>query len=224
MKLLILGGSGRTGKLLIAEALRKGHTVNALVRNISSLSSFREYSSGDKAMLAIYAGSPADKKNIEKAMDDCEAVLSVLNISRTSDFPWSPLRTGDHFLSEVLNDTVDLCQQKNIRRIIITTAWGVNETKAVIPSWFRWIIDHSNVGVAYRDHERQEFILQKTGLDWTAVRPVGLTNGKNEKEIHVSLNNEGKPSLMISRKNVARFMIRILEENKFIRQAPVIFE
>jgi NAD(P)H-binding len=195
-----------------------------LVRNTSSLASFQEYSSGDKARLAIYAGSPADKKNIEKAMDGCEAVLSVLNISRTSDFPWSPLRTGDHFLSEVLTHTVDLCQQKNIRRIIITTAWGVNETRAVIPSWFRWIIDHSNVGVAYRDHERQEFILQKTGLAWTAVRPVGLTNSKKEKEIHISLNNEGKPRLMISRKNVACFMIRILEENTYIRQAPVIFE
>ncbi len=224
MKIFILGGSGRTGKLLIAEALRMGHSLHVLVRNISSLASFPGYTSGREASLTIFEGSPSDKKNIEKAMDGCDAVLSTLNISRTSDFPWSPLRTGDHFLSDTLGDVVDLCQQKNIRRIIITTAWGVNETRAVIPRWFRWIIDHSNVGVAYRDHERQEFILQKSALDWTTVRPVGLTNSKKEREILVSLNNEGRPGLMISRKNLARFMIRILEENSYIRQSPVVFE
>ncbi len=224
MKIFILGGSGRTGKLLIAEALRRGHSLHVLVRNISSLASFHTYTSGKEANLRIFEGSPSERNKIDNAMHGCDAVLSTLNISRTSDFPWSPLRTGDHFLSDTLADVVDLCQQKNIRRIIITTAWGVHETRAVIPGWFRWIIDHSNVGVAYRDHERQESLLQNTQLDWTAVRPVGLSNSKKEKEIFVSLNNEGKPGLMISRKNVARFMIQILEENSYLRQSPVVFE
>jgi len=33
MHLLILGGSGKTGKLIIEEALARHHTVTALVRN-----------------------------------------------------------------------------------------------------------------------------------------------------------------------------------------------
>jgi hypothetical protein len=69
-----------------------------------------------------------------------------------------------------------------------------------------------------------DFILQKTALDWTAVRPVVLSNNKKEREILVSLNNEERPGLKISRKNLARFMIRILEDNSYIRQSPVVFE
>lgn len=37
MRFLIIGGSGRTGKLVIEEILERGHQVTALVRNPTSL-------------------------------------------------------------------------------------------------------------------------------------------------------------------------------------------
>jgi len=225
MRILILGGSGRTGKLLVLEALEKGYQVNVLVRNAASFKiKITKLNPPLNYQLNIFEGNPSDKNNIGSAMEGCEAVLSSLNISRTSDFPWSPLRTGEFFLSETITSIIDLCHQKNINRLIITSAWGVSETKADLPAWFRWFIDHSNVGVAYRDHERQEKILQQSYLQFTAVRPVGLTNSKNHKPVLVSLDNHPRPGLIISRRNVARFMIRILENKEYLRQMPVIFE
>lgn len=37
MRFLIIGGSGRTGKLVIEDILKRGHQVTALVRNPTSL-------------------------------------------------------------------------------------------------------------------------------------------------------------------------------------------
>lgn len=225
MRILILGGSGRTGKLLVLEALEKGYQVNALVRNAASFKeTIARLHPPQNHQLTIFEGTPSDKNNIADALEGCEAVLSTLNISRNSDFPWSALRTGEFFLSQTITDIIDLCLQKKINRLIITSAWGANETKLDIPAWFRWFIDHSNVGVPYRDHERQEKILLQSPLQFTAVRPVGLTNFNNHRPVHVSLDNHPRPRLMISRRNVARFMIQILEHNEYLRQMPVIFE
>ena len=37
MHILIIGGSGRTGKVTVEECLQRGHTVTALVRKASSI-------------------------------------------------------------------------------------------------------------------------------------------------------------------------------------------
>ena len=93
-----------------------------------------------------------------------------------------------------------------------------------IPVWFRWFIKNSNIGVAYKDHERQENELKTSKLDWTIVRPTGLTNFKKEKKIIESYNNEPKPKLTISRKNVAKFMVNALKRDELIGQITVISE
>ena len=38
MHILVIGASGRNGSLIVKEALSRGHTVTALVRNPSSIS------------------------------------------------------------------------------------------------------------------------------------------------------------------------------------------
>ena len=119
---------------------------------------------------------------------------------------------------------IDAATENDVKRIIITTAWGVAEAQKDIPFWFRWLIKNSNIRHAYYDHDRQEQILKSTEMDWTIVRPVALTDSEKARDIKVSLNNHPKPSLTISRRNVALFMLDTLEKNLYIRQCPVISE
>jgi hypothetical protein len=157
-------------------------------------------------------------------MKDCDAVLSALNISRISDFPWSKLRTSKDFLSTSMRHIIDTANENDVKRIIITTAWGVAETRKDIPFWFRWMINNSNIRYPYYDHEQQEKLLKSSGLDWTIVRPAGLTDSTKAREVKVTLNNQPKPSLTISRRNVALFMLDALEKDLYNRQCPVISE
>ena len=73
-------------------------------------------------------------------------------------------------------------------------------------------------------HERQEDVLRDSTLDWTAVRPVFLTNSKNDREVFVSEDNKPRPNLYVSRRNLAAFMLNVLEKNLYLCQAPVVSE
>jgi putative NADH-flavin reductase len=204
MQILILGATGRTGKQLLQQALHKGYTVHALVRDKSRVSLAN-------SRLILFEGTPTDLVALEQAMQGCEAVLSVLNISRASDFPWAGLRTPKDFLSDSMNKVIAVCNNINCERIIVVTAWGVNESKKELPGWFRWVIDHSNVKYPYLDHGVVENLLKASSLDWTIVRPV-----------KVSFNGDPKPGYTISRRNVAKFMLDALENRSFLRQSPTV--
>jgi putative NADH-flavin reductase len=217
MHILILGATGRTGRLLVKEALKRGHRVSVLIGHKSSLKTNPE-------LVDVHEGTPLNKFTLADAMRGCDAILSTLNISRVSDFPWAKLRTSKDFLSSSMQKLTDLAKDQHISRIIITTAWGVAETNKDIPFWFRWLVNNSNIRYPYRDHEHQEQILRQSDLNWAIVRPVGLTDSDQEKDIQVSLNNIPKPSFRISRKNVALFMLDALQNNLYIRQCPVISE
>jgi putative NADH-flavin reductase len=217
MHILILGATGRTGRLLVDEALRRGHKVNVVISHASKLSA-------NPVMVSVFEGTPLNPDTLAAAMQGCEAVLSTLNISRVSDFPWAKLRTSTDFLSLSMKNIIEVAEKQHVNRIIITTAWGVNETKKDIPFWFRWLINFSNIRYPYLDHERQEELLKNSGLNWTAVRPAGLTDEKKKKEVIVTLNNTPKPKLTISRFNTACFMLDVLENNLYNRQFPVISE
>ncbi|MCB0847910.1 MAG: NAD(P)H-binding protein, partial [Bacteroidetes bacterium] len=89
MRILLLGATGRTGKLVLKKALEKGYQVNCLARNSQRID--------EEEGLTIIEGNPNKEADLQKAINNCEAIISVLNISRKSDFPWSGLRTPKNY-------------------------------------------------------------------------------------------------------------------------------
>jgi putative NADH-flavin reductase len=215
MKLFLLGATGRTGRHVLEQALKRGHIIHALVRDKQKV----KLASPN---LILFEGTPSDKAMLQQAMTGCEAILSALNISRNNDFPWAKLRTSKTFLSDLMRDLVEIAPRHKINRIIFTSAWGAAETKKDIPGWFRWFIDNSNIRYPYLDHARQEELVKQSSLDFTSVRAAGLINTKKEQEIIVTFNNMPKPTLLISRLSVAKFMLDVLEKNLYRREMPVI--
>lgn len=212
MKILLLGGTGRTGKHVLKAALEKGYEVHCPVRK----------SDGIDERAQIFEGTPSDSSILEKAIEGCDCVVGVLNISRNSDFPWSGLRTPEKFLSDVMSKLIPLAKKNDVKRMVLCSAWGVSETKKDIPGWFDWFIENSNIGVAYRDHARQEKLLEASELDWTIVRPVGLTNFGRSESVKESYNNSPKPGLLVSRKTVAHYMVDCIRNENLIHKKVVL--
>jgi len=214
LKILLLGSTGRTGSIVLKELLEKGYTVNCLVRNIP-----RDL---NNEKLSFYKGFPNNEKDLERAMLGCNKVIMVLNISRNSDFPWSKLKTPKKLLSETMKLIIRISKKHNIEHISTCSAWGVGDTKNDIPKWFKWLIKNSNIGFAYADHERQEKVLTDSDINWTIVRPVGLTNLKRKEKIIESQDNNPKPNILISRKSVAKYMVESLNNNSLIKKKVVV--
>ncbi|MEM9001724.1 MAG: NAD(P)-binding oxidoreductase [Bacteroidota bacterium] len=202
MQILLLGATGRTGKLILEKAPEKGHDVNALFRKSGWIK--------QRDGLKIFDGNPNERTDLEKAISGCDAIISVLNISRKSDFPWSSLKTPKTYLSNVMALLVSIAEKRHIQRIAVCSAWGVSDTKTEIPKWFKWLIDNSNIGIAHKDHERQEKIIMESNRNWTIARPVGLTNSRRKEKMRETYANIPKPSLLISRQSTANYLIECL--------------
>jgi uncharacterized protein YbjT (DUF2867 family) len=70
----------------------------------------------------------------------------------------------------------------------------------------------------FADHERQEQLVQNSGLDWVIVRPGRLTNGPARRQYQRSAEITPVPR-SISRADVADFLVESLEGDRWLRQA-----
>ena len=217
MKILILGATGRTGRLIVEEALKQGYDLNVLVRDKNKIS----FSSKS---IKVYQGTPTRQTDLAAAMQGCDLIISALGIVRASDAPWSKLITAKNFISESIKNAIAEADQQGLKRLITVSAWGVGDSKNDIPFWLRWLIDYTNMGPVYAEHEKEEKLLANSDLNWTAVRPVALNDSDKIKSLKVSFNNSPKPSLYISRQSVAKFLVDIIKSDKYDRKSPTISE
>ena len=217
MKILILGGTGRTGIQLIEEGLRRGHQINALVRYPEKLKS-------ESSNLQVTKGTPSNIDDLRKAINGAEVVFNTLNISTSSNWPWAKLRTPKDFISSSIRNMINLMHEERIKRIIVMSAHGAGDSITEVPGWFKLLISYSTMRYAYKEHGEQETLLKQSDLDWTAIRPMSLSNSQKAKEVMVSFGGVPKPKRSISRRNVAKFMLDIAENNEYIGQTPTISE
>jgi putative NADH-flavin reductase len=211
MKILILGITGRTGRLAAAEAIKRGHKVVGIVR--------------DKARVTvkdaeIIEGTPYDYATVRKAVNGCDAVISALSLFPQSQGIFGKIKTPTDTMEVSMKNTVKAMEETGIKRIVVMTALGVGDSAKELPALFSFIVKISNIKYAYIDHDAQEKVLENSNLDWTIVRPVGL-NDKNENlSILYNLKGVGKIKSMISRNAVAHFMLDCIEKRQFLMQKP----
>ena len=210
MKVFLLGATGRLGQEILKKLMRESIQTSVLIRDARKLTFNSEH-------LSVFEGDPANFSDLEAAVQGCDTVITTLNISRKSDFPWSKLRAPKTLLSDTMTNLLALSSNHEIGKIITLSAWGVHDSKKELPFWFRWIIDNSNIKYGYLDHERQEDLLVQSDIDWMIVRPVGLTNSQKDKAAKVWLDAK-LSGMMVSRRAVAHFIVENLESAQFRRK------
>ncbi len=217
MKMAILGGTGRTGQWVLKEGLERGHELVALVRSPEKVTEA-------SPRLHLVKGSPTSIDDVRKVVKGVNAVLSALNINRTSDLPWAKVTSPKDLMSAGIKNVIDAMHEEHVKRIIVISAYGVGDTKEKIGKLGRLFLYGTNIKYAYLDHERQEELLAASDLDWTALRPTFLNSNETIKEVIASIDGVPKPKGNISRKNLARFMLDCAEKGLHVRQTPTVSE
>lgn len=213
--ILLLGATGRTGKHLLAYALEKDYYVTCLVRSPEKIGLSHPH-------LHLVNGTPYQLEDMRKAIPGCDAVISVLNNSRVSDLPWARQTGPTDVLECSVINALAAMNENGIRRIITLSTVGAGESMKFLPFPLRWLVRYTNLGIVFNDHTRSEALLQASSADWTSVRATNLTN--REKEKRVAVDYHTRPALFISRKNVARFMVDIIDDKECFRKMPFISE
>ncbi len=81
-------------------------------------------------------------------------------------------------MTRVAGLLVSAMPRAGVRRVVAISAGGVAESVTQCSGVIRWMTGAGSVGVAYRDLAEMERQLSASRLDWLAVRPVTLMNGR----------------------------------------------
>lgn len=201
MRLLILGASGGCGRWLARLAAERGHDVAVVVRPTTIFDA--------PAGVVVHRGDPADAALLDRVLPGRDAVLSALGLRRAGRSPWAPLLSPPDLTERVARALVPAMRAHGVPRLVAISAGGVGDSRERLGWPVRRLVATANVGVAYRDLERMEGVLEASGLDWLAVRPVTLAGGPPRRTAR-AVPRYGLASL-VRRSEVAAWMLDAVE-------------
>lgn len=199
MKILVLGATGGIGIELVRQAIKRGHSVTALVRSPQPLSQF---ASG----LSVLKGDLLDRSQLESAMMGQDIVLSAFG-------PRVPIAKGDaHLLRDFASALVPAMQQAKVHRaLVVSTAFLFKD--ALLPPVH--LLGRLFFPGVVADATEMESTLSNSGLDIVLVRPPQLTDKPAAGRYRVREQHLPLFGLSIARADVAAFMLQVTEENRF---------
>lgn len=197
MNVIILGATGRTGRLLVAQAKALGHEVRAFARNPDSALRLNP-------AITTIQGDLMDATAVARAIEGQDVILSAVGV------PGSAARAPTTFFSQGMKNIVAGARQAGVRRIICLGSCGVDpETKAFLPLKILGdvIIAPLFLRGIYDDYVRMETWLADVDLDWTVMRPPLLTDGRLTTRYRTGVGRHLESIVRISRADLAHCVL-----------------
>ncbi|KAB8229859.1 hypothetical protein ETB97_003550 [Aspergillus alliaceus] len=217
MRFLVIGGSGRTGQLTIAELLRRGHKVTALVRKPSSME--------DKTGLKLVQGTPTKIDDVRVAFqfDVPDGVIVTLSAPRASDSPFAAPTSPPRLMADCNANVVAVMKEYGVKKVVILQAFGVGESWKNMNCALQLLMKKSNMIYQYDDHNLTDREVRASGVDFVLVRPSRLVDTDVQEVKLWPHDGKGVPMMAsTSRVSVARWLVDAAERNKWDNTAPVI--
>lgn len=250
MQILLLGATGRTGILVLKEALARNHAVTALVRSPQSLEDSIPADHPNRSNLTILAGSPLNTADIATALaasaNPVEAVITTLNPRRATDSPFAavdPTASPPRMMADSMAGLLTTLERRQQQqggggsaagpkppKIVALSALGAGSSAAQTNCLLRLLFRQSNMRLTYEDHDAVEGELARqdrgagagAGVPYVLVRPTRLVEGEGGPAR--VFGGGGTVGMMetISRAAVAGFLVDAAEREEWDGKAPII--
>jgi putative NADH-flavin reductase len=204
MRVLVFGATGGTGRELVRQALDAGHAVTAFVRDPAAL----EGHDG----LCVIAGDVLDGAAVERAVPGHDAVVCAIG---------KPATSPGTVRSEGTRNIVRAMERAGVRRLLCQSTIGIDETRALLPALYRYILVPSLLRRTFSEHARQEAVVRSSNLDWTIVRAGALTDGERTGDYRHGIPPDDRSlKFKVARADVADFMLNLLNGAGYMRSVP----
>jgi len=202
MKIAVFGASGKTGILIVYQALHQGHEVTAFARQAARVPIRHKN-------VRIIQGDILDYEKVRSAIEGQDAVLCALGVDKNKP---------NTILSDGTRNILLAMEECGISRFICMSSAGILGNDGGF--WFGKIIMPLFLRHVFADKKRQMKVIMESKADWVIVRPVGLTDAPKTFSYKV---NPGLPtSKSIPRADVADFMIKLLKNKTYDRKMPAL--
>lgn len=206
-KILVLGATGGTGRLIVGQALQRGHQVTALVRSTEK--------ARDLKGARLVVGDISEESALREALKGQDAVISALGT------PASPFREVT-LLSTATRAIVNAMKAEHVSRLIAITGLGAGDSAGHGGFLFDKLIFPLLLKKVYEDKNRQEAVVRDSGLDWVLVRPSVLNDKPGRGAARALTDLSDFHGGTISREDVASFVLDQLHTDAWLHRSPLV--
>lgn len=163
----------------------------------------------------MWHGELTDQALIEHALSGAEAVISVLG--PRGDSKNKPITEGTQNILAAM-------KKQGVRRLIISSTPSAKDSNDLPDFKFKALVTLVKLAMhaAYEEIISVAETVRMSDLDWTIVRVSMLNNNPKSGKVKVGYVGKGEVGTRISRADMANFMLRQVQDTKYLRQAPVI--
>ena len=206
MRIVVFGASRGVGRATVEAGIAAGHEVTAFARSAGTLAG-----SGAQTI----AADVRDPAAVAAALASCDAVIVALGVT-----PGSGKATPATICSAGTATIVAEMRRAAIERLVVVTSYGVGLTRTRQPFPFN-LIAATVLRSIMADKEQQESDVRASGLRWTIVQPLGLTDGPAMGGPYVSIDGS-RQSSRIARADVAAVCIAAVEQGTFVGESVAV--
>jgi len=209
MKLLVVGASKGIGLETVKYALERGHDVRAFARSADQIAL-------DDPKLEKLVGDARNGADVAAAVKGVDAVIMTIGLPKTVE----SLRRTTLF-SDATREVLSEMAAVGLRRLLAVTGFGAGDSKAKF-SFVEKLPFNALLGRVYADKSLQEEMIKASALDWTIARPGILFSRPMSGDYEVLVEPDTWHQGLMSRANVAHFLIHAAEDGTYIHEAPVL--
>lgn len=201
MKIIVFGATGGVGRHVVNQALQAGYEVTAFVRDLTKLQIENDH-------LHVVRGDATNAEEVSAAIAGHDAVISCLGSNK--------MVAKSTQLEEMTQHIVAGMEAHHVKRIVYTASAGINNElpgvggKMVMKMLQNVLTDHRHAVDLIQTHK---------DLQYTIVRPLGLTNDDYTGEYREAKEGVPENARNIPRADVAHFILKALGDDTYIGES-----
>jgi len=204
MKIAVIAAHGKTGRAFVKAALAAGHDVRAGIRGENPFEPHEK--------LETVHCNALNERDVSALLQNCEAAVCLIGHGKKSP---------ENLQTDAIKNVHAAMLKNDIQRLVSLTGTGAriaeDQSNAIdkVMNWTIAKIDPARIA----DGAAHIAYLQTTDIDWTVIRVLKLTDGAAKTP---QLSSHGPAKTFTSRATVARAIMLVLEENSFVKSAPIL--
>jgi len=209
MRITVFGATGRTGRELVRQALGRGFTVVAYVRDTQRVDI-------EESGLTVVPGELNDRERVTTAIKGSDCVVSALGPTG---------KPSDEELSAGIANILWAMQECDVARFIVlstTSDQDSHDIDGVGAKTKRAMVRRSRP-ISYEQIVRYSQLVRDSSRDWTLVRITAiLTDKPLSRQVKAGYVGRDRFRATLSRTSLACFMLDQVNSMQYLRQAPAV--
>jgi uncharacterized protein YbjT (DUF2867 family) len=191
---VVAGATGRAGRLVVQELLKRGYKVRALM-----VPPFDSAPTCGLTGVECADGDLTSVPVLEKAMDGAQFLISAIGSKK----PFSGAENNK--IDNMGNQNLArAAKAKGLKHIVVISSIGAGNSRDAVSCMYKWPMMS-----VLKAKGKSEAFIQTCGIDYTIIRPGGYTD--NDIPDEVAFGEGGKITGRVKRAQIARVCVDALE-------------